>query len=228
MERTERDWQSLSADLLVRAYSLGGGNTANMVAFRLPDRGLGVISPSARVRDGVLEALEEHGTVRALIAPNAYHTLGLPVWSQRFPEAGVYAGEAALARIRKRIPGLDVAPVSILHTGEDAALIELPQMRNGETLLRTTVDGREAWYGGDVFLNVNVDALSGALGMFFRVAGMGPGFVVNPLNRVVMMRDRGAVRAWAAETLGDVGVVIPGHGAVLTGDGLGARMTAML
>ena len=228
MERIERDWQSLSADLLVRAYALGGGNTANMVAFRLPGRGLGVISPSAEVGDETLEALSRHGTVRALIAPNAYHTLGLSVWSQRFPEAGVYAGEAALTRIRKRIPRLDIEPVSALHTGEDAALLELPQMRNGETLLRTTVNGREAWYGGDVFLNVNVDALSGALGLFFRVAGMGPGFVVNPLNRLAMMRDRGAVKAWAVEALGDVGVVIPGHGAVLAEDGLGARMVDML
>lgn len=228
MASTARDWQILSDDLLVRAYSLGGGNTANMVAFRLPDQGLGVISPSARVREETLEALSEHGTVRALVAPNSYHNLGLPVWSQRFPEAGVYAGERALARIRKRIPKLDIEPVSMLQTGGDAALIELPEMRNGETLLRTTVDGREAWYGGDVFLNVDVDALSSGLRLFFRVVGMGPGFVVNPLNRLVMMHDRRAVRAWAGEHLGDVGLVIPGHGDVLAADGLGERMRAML
>ncbi|MFT5685575.1 MAG: hypothetical protein ACI8RZ_006529 [Myxococcota bacterium] len=226
MTDTERSWQILGDDLLVRAYSLGGGNTANMVAFRLPERGLAVISPSTKVREETLEALAEHGTVRALIAPNSFHTLGLSVWSQRFPEAGVYAGEAALKRIRGRITGLDIQPVSMLQTGPGADLFELPRMRNGETMLRTTVDSKIAWYGGDVFLNVT--DLPGVMGFFLSRIGMGPGFVVNPINRRVMMLDRGAVKAWAMEMLGEVGVVIPGHGEVLVEDGLGARMVEML
>ncbi len=38
----------------------------------------------------------------------------------------------------------------------------------------------------------------------------------------------GEVRAWAGEHLGDVGLVIPGHGEVLAADGLGERMRSML
>jgi hypothetical protein len=220
------DWRVISADLLAATYSLGGGNTANMVAFRLPGGSLGVISPAGRVRDETLAALSEHGTVTALIAPNAFHNLGLPVWAERFPEAGIYAGESALKRLRGRLPGLNIQPVSALSTGPGTDLIELPDMRNGETFLRTTVDGKGAWYGGDVFLNMA--ALPGALGRVLGLIGMGPGFVVNPINRRVMMRDRAAVRAWAAETLSDVGVLIPGHGEVLAEAGLAERMIAML
>ncbi|MFT4977169.1 MAG: hypothetical protein ACI8S6_003074 [Myxococcota bacterium] len=226
MTATPRDWQLLSDDLLVRSYSIGGGNTANMVAFRLPDRGLAVISPSARVRDETLAVLGEHGTVRALVAPNAFHNLGLPVWAERFPEAGVYAGESALVRLRKRLPRLSIEPASALELGSGTDLVELPRMRNGETMLRTVVGGKVAWYGGDVFLNVG--ALPGMMGLFMRAMGMGPGFVVNPVSRRVMMLDRAAVKAWAAEALGDVGMVIPGHGDVLVADGLGERMLGML
>ena len=226
MHRTEAGWQILGEALLVRTYSIGPGNTTNSVVCRLADGGLGIISPPSHIDDAALVELADFGVVRAIIAPNAYHTAGLQPWQERFPEAGVYAGEAALKRIRGKIRTLDIAPVTELATAEGVALVQLPRMRNGETFLRARAGSKTVWYGGDVFLNMT--GLSGVMGFFFRTVGMGPGFVVNPINRWFMMRDRAAVSDWAKEALVGVDVVIPGHGEILEEAGLEARMVEML
>ena len=43
-----------------------------------------------------------YGAVRALIASNAFHHLGVPEWKSRFPDAAIFAPAQAIARVEKQ------------------------------------------------------------------------------------------------------------------------------
>lgn len=61
-----------------------------MTLARLQDGALMVISP-IRLADCDIHAIEALGPVRYLIAPNKIHHLFLTEWSERYPEAKLYA-----------------------------------------------------------------------------------------------------------------------------------------
>jgi hypothetical protein len=85
--RTSSGWKQLGPDPLIAIcdYSFGHG-TAKALAVGV-DGGVIVVSPPCRVADSVLDAVAAFGSVRALVASNAFHHMGLPAWKARFPDA---------------------------------------------------------------------------------------------------------------------------------------------
>ena len=105
MNAPANGWKVFDAHtpILTCEYSFGPG-TAISLAVGGKD-GLVVVSPPCRVAADVFEALSRHGPVRALVASNAFHHLGLPEWKARFPEAVVFAPAQSGLRPRNLRPG---------------------------------------------------------------------------------------------------------------------------
>ena len=80
LQSGRRGWTAFfdQPQVLTFEYSFGPG-VATALAVRIGE-GLAVVSPPSRPTEEVFEALAAHGPVKALVAPNAFHTLGLTPW----------------------------------------------------------------------------------------------------------------------------------------------------
>src|SRR5687767_1988026 len=121
-------WTVFDPDLpiLICTYSFGAG-TANALAVG-GEGGLLVLSPPVRAPEHAFEALREYGPVRALVASNAFHHMGLREWKARFPDAELFAPAQAVARVSKQ-SGLDgIRPVEEARAiaGAKVELIDMP------------------------------------------------------------------------------------------------------
>lgn len=223
--KTKHGWTVLDENegALMYTYSFTKGATANTMVGRLKDGSLCIISPPCRVEDGVLQDVEAFGQVSTIVATNAYHHLGLPVWSKAFPKAGVYAHPKALKRISKLHPTLNVESIDAAASkfDDNAAVLSVPGMRTGDLWLKA---GR-TWYVGDHFMNL-AEPLQGVVGFIFRAANSAPGFKANGVARIVFTSDKKAYQRWALDQLAKGGParVVPGHGGLENGGGVANEM----
>jgi hypothetical protein len=229
MSTTKHGWKVLDENegALMFTYSFAKGAFSNAMTARLSDGSLCVISPPCQIDEGVLRDLEPFGPVRMIVAANAYHHLGLPVWSKAFPEAASYAHPKALKRISKLHATLNVQSIDAAASKFDdkAAVLSVPGMRSGDLWLKA---GR-SWYVGDHFMNLK-EPLKGLFGFVFRVTNSAPGFKANAVSRAVFTADNKAYKNWALETLAGQGPerVVPGHGALANGGAVAAQMRSEL
>jgi hypothetical protein len=70
-----------------------------MAVVRLGDGSLWVWSPIA-LDAGLADAVSALGPVRHLVSPNKLHHLFLAAWSERFPEAKLWATASTIAKVR--------------------------------------------------------------------------------------------------------------------------------
>jgi len=91
MEIAPHGWKVFDAGIPILTYSYSfGPGTANALAVGVAG-GLVIVSAPYRVAGRVFEDLRPYGPVRALVASNAFHHMGIPEWSRRFPDAAVFA-----------------------------------------------------------------------------------------------------------------------------------------
>jgi len=187
-----------SLPALTCTYSFGPG-LANALAF-VVDGGVVVVSPPSRPTEGTFAELEKHGPVRALIAPNSFHHLGLPAWKARYPDAPIFAPAQSIARIEKqsKLSGLRPVAEAAKLVGDRVELLDMPHYRTGEILIRWRVDGGWAWYVTDVAMNIT-SPLKGLFGLVFRLTKSTPGFRRNAVGGTFMVKDKRALYAWIAE-----------------------------
>ena len=216
----QQSWVPLVTDpwTATLEYSLGGGGTATALAVDVGG-GLLVASPPCRVGDDALAALASRAPVRALVATNAYHTLGLAPWKARFPDAAVFAPPQSLQRVTK-VSGLggirplgEAAPL----TGERVALIELPYFRTGEALIKIRAAEGLLWYVTDIILNLPRLPSNPLFATLFKLTGSAPGLRINRVGPLFMVRNRPALWHWlAAEARRDrPRWLVPAHGETL-------------
>src|SRR6185503_4095283 len=112
MEQTSRAWKLFDPQtpVLTYLYSFGPG-TANALAVGGAD-GLGIVSPPMRVAAGVFEDLSRYGPVRALVASNAFHFMGIPEWKKRFPDATLFAPAQSIARVERQTKLHGIRPLA--------------------------------------------------------------------------------------------------------------------
>ena len=185
--------------ILTYDYSFGPGIARALVAG-CPD-GLVVVSPPCRVDAGVLDDLAQHGKVRALVASNAYHHLGIPEWKARFPDAAVFAPAQAIARVEKHTGLTGIRPLADAAslTGPRLTLVDMPHYKTGEVLVRADTDRGRVWYATDVIMNLPVLPKHPLVKAMFWASGSGPGLRYNNLAPLFMMKDKAAVRRWLAD-----------------------------
>ncbi len=220
---TANEWEILDSGAGVRKYEYDfGGATANTFAVRLrPERWL-VISPASRIPESALDELE--GEVVALLAPNAYHHLGIETWLRHWPRARCFAAEAAIKRLgRKCSAKVEFEPLEALETLLPAHVHALvpPHLKSGEAVVRVRTGRGWLWCLTDILMNLRAPPSNWLLRALFWIFGARPGLRVNPFFRFLFIADRPRFRAWFLEQIERFPpvVVAVGHGdAVATDD----------
>lgn len=184
--------------VLTWEYSFGPGE-CNALALG-GRKGLVVVSPPCRAPANAFDELGRYGAVRALVAPNAFHNLGLAEWQGRFPDAQVFAPAQAVARVARR-SGLHVLPIAEAASllGDRLEMVDMPHYKTGELLIRIASARGLVWYVTDVIMNMPALPHNAIAAVAFRLSGSAPGLRLNNLAPLFMVRDKAALRRWLAE-----------------------------
>ena len=209
-------WVPLATDPWTATFEYSSGpGTATALAVDAGG-GLLVASPPCHVADDAFEALASRAPVRALVATNAFHTLGLAPWKARFPQAAVFAPPQSLQRVTKvsRVGGIRPLSEAAAVTGERVALIELPYFRTGEALIKICAAEGLIWYVTDIILNLPRLPSNPLFAMLFKLTDCAPGLRINRIAPLFMVRNRPALWSWlAAEARRDrPRWLVPAHG----------------
>jgi len=196
-----RPWQVFDAEtpVLTCSYSLGLA-VSNALAVGTGD-GLVLVSPPYRAPEQAFEGLREYGPVRALVASNAFHHMGIPEWKARFPEAAVFAPAQSVRRVRKKTGIDDVRPLAEAGAivGSQLELVDMPYYRTGEALVRIRSGRGLAWYVTDIILNLRKLPANPILKLLFKLTGSAPGLRYNKIGPKLMVRDGRALKQWLRE-----------------------------
>ena len=219
MTSTFGGWKQLGSDPLIAVfeYSFGPG-TANALAVGV-ESGVIVVSPPCRVTDSVLDAAAALGSVRALVASNAFHHRGLPAWKARFPDAQMFAPAQSIARVAAKTGLTGIRPVAEAAAicGDRVTLTDMPHYKTGEALVRIRAADGLAWYVTDVMMNLPKLPAHPIPRFVLRVSGCAPGLRMNRISPLFMVKDRLALWRWLrAEVDRDPPRwLIPAHGDVV-------------
>ena len=201
METTAHAWKIFDArtPILTYEYSFGPG-LANALAIG-GKTGLVVVSPPCRVAAGVFDDLAKYGPVRALVASNAFHYLGIPEWKARFPDAAIFAPAQSIARVAKRTSLAGIRPLADAAsiTGPNLELIDMPHYKTGEVLVRITTACGLVWYVTDVIMNMSELPRHPIAKLAFGLSRSAPGPKFNNLAPLFMVRDKAALRRWLCD-----------------------------
>jgi hypothetical protein len=228
MDSTPNGWKIFDAStpILTYEYSFGPGSA---VAIAIGgEGGLLVVSPPSRVGAGVFEDLSRYGPVRALIAPNAFHHLGLALWHERFPAAALFAPAQAIERLHRKtgLPRFRPLSEAASLTGTRIELVDLPHCKTGEALVRANSERGLVWYVADVVTNMPVLPAHPVAKLVFKLSGSAPGLKFNNLAGLVMVQDKKALKRWLAAQIDAAPPrwLIPAHGDAVNLDAGPARL----
>lgn len=231
-EHVSGAWSTVEAltPVLRAEYSHGPDSYASSVAIGLGGGELLLISPpGGGGAEALLDELAGRGRVTALLAPNGFHRMGVPLAAERFPEARVFAPEGAEARVAEVTGGREVEPLAALQPllPQAVELFVSEHARRPDLIGRVRVEGGTIWYLNDLILNFDHVPRHPLLGPLLWLMGYRAGMRVNRFGaRFVLLRDRAAFKAWLLEELERLPpvAVVFGHGAVVTEPELLARL----
>jgi hypothetical protein len=201
-----------------------------MAVIGLGGGALLVVSPGTPVSEAQWEKLSQWGTPRFLLAPNHFHHIGIPAWKARFPDATVVAHPRALARLRKKVPGVTIEDLAPLEAAlpEGVRVFGPPMAKQGETWVSVKTKEGAGWFVTDGI--VNEQRLPGGLtGVIIRLAGFRTELMTNPFFKRFFLADKAAYKAWIGTELDRDNPVlfIPSHGAPLRGPDVSSRLRAV-
>lgn len=226
------EWTPAGTGIWVREYDFGG-NPINTAAVDMGDGTLLVLSPGTNTSDAAFEELDGLGTVTALVSPGAFHHMGLPEWSARYPDAGLYGPTSAIAHIAKQHPDLKAlqsldALRPLLSDAFD--LDEVAGCKHPDVFLALHQDDAVTWFTNELVSN-NTDYPKGFLiGTAFKLTGNHPGLNVNSLAAMLIRAKKPKVRAYleAKMAVAPPTRLVPMHGAVLEDADLAQKLGAVL
>jgi hypothetical protein len=189
------------------------------------------VSPPYGVPDSTYAEIEKRGNVRALVAPNAFHNLGLAAWKARFPDAAVFAPAQSIARVERktRVPGIKPLSEAGALTGPELELIDMPHYKSGEVLVRARHGKDVIWFVTDVITNLSALPPGFPFRQLFKWTKSAPGLRPNGLASMFMMKDKGAVYRWlrAEVEKAPPTVLVASHGDSIVG-GAAERLLEIL
>lgn len=226
MNKTASGWTVVNAEapILTFAYSFGAG-TANALAVGCSG-GIVVVSPPCNAADAVVEELQrEFGPVRALVAPNAFHHMGLAAWHARCPDAELYAPAQSIARVQRQsgLHGIRPAAEFGAIAGPRLQLVDMPHYKTGELLVRIDTNRGLVWYVTDIIMNMPSLPGHPLVRLLFKLSGSAPGLRFNNIAPLFMVKNKAALKRWLAAEAGAKPPrwLIPAHGDIadLAADG---------
>jgi hypothetical protein len=219
MNATANAWKVFDAHvpILTYEYSFGPGSATSLAVGG--NDGLVVVSPPCRAAAPVFDALSRHGPVRALVASNAFHHLGLPEWKARFPEAALFAPAQSIARVERQTKLRGIRPLAEASAiaGDGLELVDMPHYKTGEVLVRIATERGLVWYVTDVVMNFPKLPPNPIVKLMFGLSGSGPGLRFNNIAPLFMVRDKAALKCWLAAELekSPPSWLIPTHGDIV-------------
>ena len=223
-------WKTVGTGLWVRPY-LFGGNPINTSVVDIGDGDLLVLSPGTKMPEADFAELDKIGTVKALGSPGAYHNMGLPQWSERYPDAGLYGPDSAIGHIakahKKLRPLQDFGALSKLLP-EDVRIEEMAGCKHPDALLVVKRDDATTWFTNEVLTNAAALPGNPLFKLAFAVTGSGPGLNVNKVACMLIRAKKPAVRDYfKAKLQSDPPTrLVPCHGEVLEAADLAAQIDA--
>lgn len=212
-------------------YRFGSAGRATCSTVDLGGGRMALFSPPGGADAGPLyDELGGYGEVVAVVAPNAYHRMGLPAAAARYPGAELFAPEKAVARVGKKLEkGKVVRPLEDLQPRlpEDVEVFVPPFMKSSDTMVRVSTGLGVVWTIHDVILNMEVTSTNAVERWALGLLGYKPGLRVNRFGiRFVLVADRPAFSRWLREELERVppAAMVAGHGPPLREPALLARL----
>ena len=219
MDRTPNGWNIFDRDtpVLTYEYSFGPGLANALVVGA--EGGLIVVSPPCRVGNGVFDDLSRYGPVRALVASNAFHHMGIADWRTRFPDAAIFAPAQSIARVERqtKLRGIRALADATPLTGAGLELIDLPHYKSGEVLVRIKTARGLIWYVTDFLMNLRVLPSNPVAKILFKLSGSAPGLKFNNVAPLFMVKDKTALKRWLAAEVDKAPPhwLIPAHGDIV-------------
>ena len=217
-------WKQVDTGIWTRIYSFGG-NPINTLVIDMGDGNLMAISPGTDVPDADFDELDGLGTVSALVCPGAFHHMGLPSWSERYPEARLFGPGSAIAHVAKQHP--DLKPLEDLSElkpllSDDFVLEELPGCKHPDLFLSVTRGGHTTWVSNELLSNNAAYPSGFVLKWAFKLSGNHPGLNCNTLAGMLIGAKKPVVREFYERKLqsNPPTRLLPIHGAVLESDHL--------
>jgi hypothetical protein len=181
-------------------YSFGHGHARTFAV--LGPEGWVVVSPPAALDTANVASLEARGPIAALVAPNAFHHMGISAWHKRFPAAKLFAPAQSIARVQRQSGVTGLLPISEAKSvcGSTLELLDIPHYRTGEALVRLHSDAGWIWHLTDVIFNFPKLPDSVIAKVLFHVlSDSAPGFKLAAPSAWLMMRNKRAVYRWMKE-----------------------------
>jgi hypothetical protein len=217
MPNDDGKWTPVSNDfpgVLTCGYRFGPGHGFALAAPC--DGGLAIVSAPCRASESTFADIEKHGKVRAIVASNAFHNMGIAEWHARFPDARLFAPAQSIARVEKKSGVSGVKPIADAASlcGPELELIDMPHYKSGEVLVRITHGKNVLWYVTDVILNMS--QLPGAFPFkyLFKWTNSAPGLRPNGVASKFMVKDKRALYRWLRSEIDKAppAILVAAHG----------------
>lgn len=225
------EWQTIDEGIQTYEYAFGPGR-ARTFAVKGP-KGWIVIGPAFGADDRVFDALTSQAPIAAIVAPNAFHNMGIHAWHERFPEAKLFAPAQSIARVEKKGKVTNVAPVADAKDlcGDAIELVDIPHYKTGEVLVKVKAPSGPIWHVTDLIFNFPTLPP----GLFVKIlftwfTDSAPGFKLSGLAAFLQMKDKKGVYRWLKEEAQKAPPVrvVPSHGVDEVLDPPGAKLLEIL
>lgn len=213
-------WECIDETLRVyRAdYRVGNGGEATCCAFGLEDKRLLLLSPPGERDADLLDELDQIGEVHAIVAPNGFHRIGIPVAQARYPQASIFVEPRAQKRVSAVCkPSTLIQPISALQAilPTHLEIFVPPAMKNPDTIVRIDSSQGYIWYINDIITNIPSLPKQLLLRTLLKTLGFRAGLSVNRFGcRFILLKDRAAFSRWLQQELAQYppAILIAGHG----------------
>jgi hypothetical protein len=192
---------------------------SNSICIKGSEGDVCVISPGESLlkdfSDRFSELDKDAGTNLTLVAPNAYHFMGLDAWRKRYPRANVYSSESAVKSLAKK----GVGDIQTLSEGSSDLLdgsfwVCPPGHRGGDIWFVYPIKNGWGWVTCDSFLNYPRLSNQPVARAIQKIMGAAPGLKLSAVIKYLLLTDRSGFKKWMKDFVRTYPPVslIPSHG----------------
>jgi len=232
----EKTWINyLGHDELFWSQYLVPNFMSNSIALNAGDGNWTVISPGASLLDPFSRIIEqdslEGGDGLALVMPNAYHFMDVPVWLDKYPSARLFASQQAIPALNKKgikkiLPLEETQP----NLPKNYHLLFPAGHRGGDVWFVKSEGDAHLWITCDSFLNYKRLSRQPLARAMQKLLGAAPGLKISQVIKYFILTDKQAFKTWVLEHLEKFppSDLIPAHGEPVSSEALANNLTDLI